>query len=213
MRAGRSPDEVRLVAVTKTVSTAAIREAVDAGLRLFGENRVQEAQTKITSAELQIPGTEIEWHLIGHVQRNKAKSAVTLFEVIQTLDSTRLAEEIDRHAAEAGKRQRVLLQVKVSEEYSKQGIEPTAVGELLERTLDLPHLKLEGLMAMPPYFENPEDARPYFRRLRTIKEVFAQKGYPLGELSMGMSHDFEVAIEEGATLVRIGTALFGERSE
>lgn len=212
MRAGRSPDEVRLVAVTKTVPAETIREAVDAGLRVFGENKVQEAQRKIASAELCDLSARVEWHLVGHLQRNKAKSAVTLFEMIQTLDSLSLAEEINSRAEEAGKRQRVLVQVKVSEEERKQGVAPSALGTLLDRALRLPHLKLEGLMMMPPYFENPEEARPYFRKLRAIKEAYEREGYPVRELSMGMSHDFEVAIEEGATLVRIGTALFGERS-
>ncbi len=213
MRAGRSPDEVRLVAVTKTVGTHVIREAIEAGVRLLGESRVQEASKKIASEELQLSGANLEWHFIGHLQRNKARSAVKLFTVIHTLDSIPLAEELEARAAEAGKTQRVLVQVNISEETVKHGIARARIEPLIEKTVALPHLSLEGLMGMPPYFEKPEYARPYFARLRDMKEELAQRGFPLAELSMGMSHDFEVAIEEGATLVRIGTALFGERSE
>lgn len=211
MRAGRDPGEVRLVAVTKTVSIEAIREAIEGGLRIFGENRVQEAQKKIASPELNVPGSDLEWHLIGHLQRNKARQAVQLFELIQTLDSVALAEDMDRQAERAGKLQRVLVEVKLSEEETKQGVSEEGLVSLVERIGSLGNLKLEGLMTMPPFFEEPEMARPYFRRLREIRDAMEKRGFPLRELSMGMSHDFEVAVEEGATLVRIGTALFGER--
>lgn len=211
MRAGRNPEDVKLVAVTKTVSVDAIKEAVDIGLRIFGENRVQEAQKKIQDSKLKIQNPNIQWHLIGHLQKNKAKYAVQLFDLIHTIDSIELAEEIDKQAKKVGKIQRVLVQVKLSDEETKHGISEEELILLLEKIQVLSNLKLEGLMTMPPYFDNPENVRPYFRRLREIREEGQKKGFMLKELSMGMSNDFEVAIEEGATMVRIGTAIFGER--
>jgi pyridoxal phosphate enzyme (YggS family) len=215
MRAGRSPDEVKLIAVTKTVGIETIKEAIDAGLRIFGENRVQEAQKKVMSDELGLMRERIEWHLIGHLQKNKAKYAVQLFDLIHTVDSVELAEELNKQAEKIGKIQRVLVQVKLSEEETKHGVSEDELILLLEEIKKLKNLKLEGLMTMPPYFEDPEKARPYFKRLREIRDNINSlriTHYALRELSMGMSNDFEVAIEEGATMVRIGTAIFGERN-
>ena len=211
MRAGRCPSEIKLIAVTKTVSTEAVKEAVNAGLRIFGENRVQEAQKKISDLRFEISNSRIEWHLIGHLQKNKAKYAVQLFDLIHTVDSIDLTEELNRQAGKAGKIQRILVQVKLSEEETKHGVPEKDLMPLLEKIKGLRNLKLEGLMTVPPYFEDAEKARPYFKRLREIRDEADKKGYRLPELSMGMSGDFEVAIEEGATMVRIGTAIFGER--
>lgn len=211
MRAGRSPADVKLIAVTKTVGIEVIKEAIDAGLRIFGENRVQEARDKISNLKSQISNSRIEWHLIGHLQKNKSKYAVQLFDLIHTVDSMELTEELNKQAEKIGKIQRVLVQVKLSEEETKHGVAEKGLMPLLEKIKSLNNLKLEGLMTMPPFFEDPEKARLYFRRLREIRDDAEQKGFKLPELSMGMSNDFEVAIEEGATMVRIGTAIFGER--
>lgn len=216
MRAGRSPEEVKLIAVTKTVNIEIIKEAIDGGLRVLGENRVQEARAKIEElSRLSTDNyelTSISWHLVGHLQKNKAKYAVQLFDLIHTIDSVELAEEIDRQAEKRGKIQRVLAQVKLSKEEAKHGVLPKDLMHLLEKIKALGNLKLEGLMTMPPFFEDTEEARPYFKRLLEVRNELEKMGFILPELSMGMSNDFEVAIEEGATMVRIGTALFGERS-
>jgi len=211
LKADRSPDEVQLIVVTKTVGQQAIREAVDSGIRLFGENRVQEAKKKILSDEIKAMPERLEWHLIGHLQKNKAKDAVQLFEVIHSVDSIELACELDRQADTIGKIQRVLIQVKLSEEETKSGVTEKELPELLERIAQLKHLRLEGLMTIPPYLDNVRDVIPYFRRLRQLRDEAEKAGFSLPELSMGMSHDYEAAIEEGATMVRIGTAIFGER--
>jgi hypothetical protein len=211
MRAGRGPEEVKLIAVTKTVDVEQIREAIDAGLRIFGENRVQEAQKKMMSDALRVMSEKIEWHLIGHLQRNKAKHAVQLFDLIHSVDSVALAEELNRYAEKAGKVQDALVEVKLSREESKHGVSREELMGLLEIAGDMKHLNLRGLMTVPPFFENPGDARPYFRELRELRDRAQERGLPLPELSMGMSSDFEVAIEEGATMVRVGTAIFGER--
>jgi len=211
MKADRSPDEVRLIVVTKTVDVKAIREAVDSGMRLFGENRVQEAKKKILSNEIKAIPEKLEWHLIGHLQKNKARDAVQLFEVIHTVDSGELAEELDRQAEKINKIQRILVQVKLSDEETKSGLPEKGLPELLKRIAQLKHLQLEGLMTIPPYRENANDVVPYFRRLRELRDEAQKAGFRLPELSMGMSHDYEAAIEEGATMVRIGTAIFGER--
>ncbi len=211
MRAGRNPEDVRLIAVTKTVSVEKIREAIDAGLRVFGENRVQEAQKKVMSDELRVTGEKIYWHLIGHLQKNKAKYAVELFDLIHSVDSRGLAHEIDRHAERKGKIQNVLVEVKLSHERTKHGVLKTDLTGLLEVINDLKNLNLRGLMTIPPFFDDPEEARPYFRELRELRDKAVSAGLTLPELSMGMSGDFEIAIEEGATMVRIGTAIFGER--
>jgi len=214
MRAGREPEDIKLIAVTKTISVERIIEAIDAGLRVFGENRVQEAQKKIQELGFKIQDRGVEWHLIGSLQKNKAKYAVRLFALIHTIDSIALAEEVNRQAGRFGRIQRILIQVKLSEEETKHGIVEGGLIPLIERVRDLENLRLEGFMTIPPYLDDPEEARPYFRRLREIRDEINTSGimgYPLKELSMGMSHDFEVAVEEGATMVRIGTAIFGER--
>ncbi|HWR90449.1 MAG TPA: YggS family pyridoxal phosphate-dependent enzyme [Dissulfurispiraceae bacterium] len=211
MRAGRDPAEVRLVAVTKTIQASRVLEAHHAGLRVFGENRVQEAQDKVTSAELGPLRSTIEWHLIGHLQKNKAKHAVSLFDMIHTVDSLELATVLDHHAERLGKVQKVLVQVKLSEEETKHGVPVDGLIPLLEGISSLRNLHPLGLMTMPPYLE-AEETRPYFRKLRELRDDAETRGFPLPELSMGMSHDFTVAVEEGATLVRIGTAIFGERA-
>ncbi|RJQ22425.1 MAG: YggS family pyridoxal phosphate-dependent enzyme [Nitrospiraceae bacterium] len=220
VRAKRTPQDIKLVAVTKTIELPEIIEAVKAGVTILGENRVQEAQKKITDYELRVPrpnaegGTlgVVEWHLIGNLQKNKAKAAVRLFDLIHSVDSVSLAEEINRQSQKAGKRQRVLIQVKLSYEATKHGVAENELMTLLERIKEMDGLKPEGLMTIPPFFEDPEAARPFFIRLRKIREKALAKGITLPELSMGMSNDFEVAIEEGSTMVRIGTAIFGERN-
>ncbi|HSR36145.1 MAG TPA: YggS family pyridoxal phosphate-dependent enzyme [Desulfurivibrionaceae bacterium] len=210
-RAGRSPESVTLVAVSKIMPVATIAEAVGAGQLLFGENYLQEAEEKIR----QLPST-LKWHFIGHLQSNKAKTAATLFHMVETVDRIKLARMLDKHAAEAGRVLPVLVQVNVGREPQKAGVLPEEAEQLLREIQDLPHLAVRGLMTMPPFFDQPERARPSFRALRVLSEELAVKGL-LGshgpiELSMGMSGDFEVAIEEGATLVRVGTALFGARN-
>ncbi len=211
MRAGRNPEDIKLIAVTKTVSVDTIKGAVDIGLRIFGENRVQEAQKKIQDLRLKIQNSNIQWHLIGHLQKNKAKFAVQLFDLIHTVDSIELAEELNKQSEKIRKIQNILVQVKLSEEETKHGVSEDKLFSLLERINNLNNLKLEGLMTVPPYFDDQEYARPYFSKLRKIRDEAEKKGFILPELSMGMSNDFEVAIYEGATMVRIGTAIFGER--
>ncbi|MDA8164403.1 MAG: YggS family pyridoxal phosphate-dependent enzyme [Desulfobacteraceae bacterium] len=208
-RAGRDPESVRLVAVSKTVAPAAVKEARAAGQLLFGENYLQEAQEKINSL-----GPGLAWHFIGHLQTNKAKQAAGLFSMIETVDRLKLARALDAHLAATGRRLPVLIQVNVGREPQKAGVLPEQAGELLREMKGLAHLEVRGLMTMPPFFDQPEAARPFFRALRQMALELAVQGL-LGpgpvELSMGMSGDFEVAIEEGATLVRVGTALFGRR--
>jgi pyridoxal phosphate enzyme (YggS family) len=208
MRAGRNPEEVMLVAVTKTVDATRIREAVDAGVRVFGESKVQEAARKIEELREAegLAGLNIIWHMVGHLQKNKAGAAVEVFDLIHSLDSVELAELLDRHAARRGKLQRALIQVKLSEEESKYGVGEEEVASLLRATEAMENLKVEGLMTIPPFFDDPERARPFYRRLKALAGE-----HGLRELSMGMTNDFETAIEEGATMVRIGTAIFGER--
>jgi hypothetical protein len=207
-RARRDPASVTLVAVSKGQPPAVVRAAADLGLVLFGENKVQEAKAKIAMC----PG-RLRWHLIGHLQTNKARDAVHFFEVIHSVDSLRLAEEIQRQADKAAKQVSVLIEVNVAGEASKYGYQPEALLAELPALNALPRLEIHGLMTMAPWSPEPEKARPHFRRLREIKVECEQRlGAPLAHLSMGMTGDFEVAIEEGATLVRIGTALFGERS-
>jgi len=208
MRVERDPCDVKLIAVTKTVDTERIKEAIDWGLRIFGESRVQEAKEKISNFKFQISNSRIEWHLIGHLQKNKAKTAVQLFDLIHSIDSRGLTEELNNHAEKAGKIQRVLIQVKLSEEETKHGAGKEDVMNLIDAVMKMKNLKLEGLMTMPPYFDNPEMARPYFRDLRELRDNAKRLGYKLPELSMGMTNDFEIAIEEGATMVRIGTGIF-----
>jgi pyridoxal phosphate enzyme (YggS family) len=212
MRADRRPDEVKLVAVTKTVGIDAVREAVEGGLRVFGESRVQEAKKKILSDEIRSMNEKLEWHMIGNLQKNKARDAVQLFGLIHSVDSVELAEELNRQAGMIGKLQRVLVQVKLSEEETKHGVPESGLMRLLLQIRDMANLRLEGLMTIPPFLEDMDEARPYFRRLRELRDTAVKAGFVLPELSMGMSHDFEAAIGEGATMVRIGTAIFGERS-
>lgn len=206
-RAGRDPGEVRLVAVSKTVDLDRIRAAIDAGQNLFGENYLQEAKDKID-----ILGRQVGWHLVGHLQTNKAKPAVELFDLIHGVDRGKLARALDSAAARLGKVQDVLIQVNQGGEATKSGVAPEAAPALLKEVAGLPHLRVLGLMSMPPWFPDPEAARPYFRALRELRDhLRGLTGLPLTELSMGMSGDFAVAVEEGATLVRVGTAIFGSR--
>jgi pyridoxal phosphate enzyme (YggS family) len=200
-RAGRRADDVLLIGVSKTVDVERIRAALAAGLGALGENRVQEAKAKI--AEL---GRPAAWHLIGHLQTNKVKDAVELFDVIHSLDRLELAPELERRAAARGRSIETLLQVNVAAEPSKGGVSHDAVGEALDAIGKLAHVRVRGLMTIPPEVERAEDSRRWFRRLRELAE---RQGLP--ELSMGMSGDFEVAVEEGATMVRVGTAIFGPR--
>lgn len=200
-RAGRRADDVLLIAVSKTVEAERIREAIDAGVAALGENRVQEAKTKVRAL-----GHPVPWHLIGHLQTNKVKDALALFDVIHSIDRLEVAHELERRAAGADRPIDVLLEVNVANESSKSGFVPDAVGGALDAIGGLAHLKVRGLMAIPPIVERAEDSRPAFKALSAL----AQR-HGLGELSMGMSGDFEVAVEEGATMVRVGTAIFGPR--
>ena len=202
-KAGRSPSEVTLVAVTKTVDASAIQEAFAAGLRHFGESRIQEAKEKLPQLSALQPGPA--WHMVGHLQTNKAKTATELFDVIHSVDSLKLAEAISQHAdCDLS----VLVQVNIAGEASKYGFALEDIIAALEHMARLPHLRIKGLMTIAPYADDPEEVRPVFRRLRLMRDSLG-----LEQLSMGMSHDFEVAIEEGATLVRIGRAIFGGREE
>jgi pyridoxal phosphate enzyme (YggS family) len=209
-RTGRDAASIRLLAAAKAQDVERIRAAVAAGVSLIGENYVQEAAAMKAS----IPGP-IEWHMIGHLQRNKAKTAVALFDLIESLDSIALARELDKEGRKAGKRVRTFVEVNLGGEQSKTGIAEHDLCSLLEEASRLTNLTIEGLMVVPPYCESPEDARPYFRALRELLCRLQERRLPnleLKELSMGMSQDYPVAIEEGATIVRIGTALFGPRN-
>ena len=210
LRARRRPEKIKLVAVSKTVPPDRIREAYDAGLRDFGENRVQEAHSKRAA----LSDLTVTWHLVGHLQTNKAKLARELFHWVHSLDSLRLAQRLDQAAVCSGDRLPVLVEVNLGEEAAKSGVTEQEVLSLAEHVSRLPTLELRGLMVLPPLFEDPERARPFFRRLRELAETIEAAKLPnvsAHELSMGMSHDLEVAIEEGATMVRIGTAIFGRR--
>jgi pyridoxal phosphate enzyme (YggS family) len=202
-RSGRARSDITLVAVSKKFSAAAIREAYHAGLREFGENYVQEFAQKLPSTG-DLPGAR--FHLIGHLQSNKARDAAAFFDVVETIDSAKLLRRLDAFAAERNKALEVLIEVKLSSEESKTGAPPEQISSLLESAAGCSHLRLTGLMTMPPWSEDPEGSRPYFRQLAQLA-----RQYRLEQLSMGMSADFEIAIEEGATLIRVGTALFGER--
>jgi len=210
VRAGRAPESVRLLAASKTVSVERVREAVDAGIRHLGENRLQEALPKIEALDRE----GVVWHFIGTLQRRKVKSVVGRFETIHSVDSLALAEEIARQAKAAGLRQRVLLEVNLGEESSKGGFAPAALVQVLPLLNELEQLDVRGLMAIPPPTATAEAARPYFRQLRELAQALTAQGcrnINMQELSMGMSHDFAVAVEEGATYVRVGTAIFGAR--
>ena len=201
-KAGRSPDEVTLVAVSKTVQASAIEAAFNAGIRHFGESRVQEAERKIEQLRRLKPG--ITWHMVGHLQTNKAKTAAAIFDIIHSVDSLNLAETLNNCSP---KRLPILIQVNVSAEATKGGFMLSGVEEAMKQMRRLPNLEVQGLMTIAPWVDNAEEVRPVFRQLRQLRDALELK-----HLSMGMSDDFEVAIEEGATLVRIGRAIFGERS-
>lgn len=204
---GRDPQEITLVAVTKTVEADRIEEAIAAGVNIIGESRIQEAKEKYRKVE-----SRIIWHLVGHLQRNKAKDAVKIFDLIHSVDSAELAKEIDKQAKKIGKIQKILVEANVSGEESKYGLNPEGVIAFLQEVNGLPNIKVEGLMTMTPFYENPENCRPCFRKLRElIEEVKAKniKNVEMTCLSIGMSNDFEVAIEEGSNMVRIGRAIFG----
>jgi len=208
-RGGRDPASVKLMAVTKTVDDERIQAAIDAGITLFGENYVQEAKRKI-----ELMGRDVSWHMIGHLQSNKAKYAVKLFDMVHSVDRISLAEELNRRAANVRITMDILVEVNVSGEESKEGVPREEAIELVENMAGLDNLAIKGLMTMPPWFDDPEDARPYFIRLRELRDEIIAKNIPgvaMTELSMGMSGDFEIAVEEGATIVRVGTAVFGPR--
>ncbi len=208
-KSGRDPAEIKLVAVTKTVELKRIKEAFSAGARIFGENYVQEAQEKIEKLKKK----PISWHFIGHLQKNKAKQAVELFDMIETVDSIELAKVISKRAKQPID---ILIEVNIAGEKTKKGVDIQGVSKLAREIAELENVRLKGLMTIPPYHENSELSRPYFMTLRRIAERINRENIPgvsMHELSMGMSHDFEVAIEEGATIVRIGRAIFGEREQ
>ncbi len=208
-RSGRDPSEVKLVAVTKTVPVEVIEEAISAGVTDIGENRVQEARTKYEAI-----GNKVRWHMIGYLQRNKVKYAVRIFDMIHSVDRIELVKELEKRLSKENKIMPVLIEVNVAGEETKHGVDPRDLFGLAREVLSSKHLKAIGLMTMAPYVEDPEEVRWVFKKLRELRdelnERFGEKVF--SELSMGMSNDFEVAIEEGATMVRIGTAIFGERS-
>src|SRR5580765_8414815 len=201
-RAGRRASDVLLIGVSKTVEVARIRQAIEAGVAALGENRVQEARDKVSEI-----GRPVPWHLIGHLQTNKVRDALELFDVIHSLDRLDLAKELDKRARARGRTVDVLVEVNVAAEVSKGGVAPDGLGDLLDSVAAMSSLKVRGLMAVPPEAKDPDDSRVWFRALRKLGEH-----YSFSELSMGMSGDFEVAIEEGATMVRVGTAIFGPRA-
>ena len=208
-RAGRDPDSIRLMAVCKTVEPDRVRQAIAAGITLLGENYVQEAREKIPEI-----GHGVEWHMIGHLQTNKAKYVVTLFDWIHSVDRQELAYELDKRAGQNSRTLNILIEVNLSGEASKSGAEPSQVLELVRQIAALPHLRVRGLMTVPPYSDQPETSRPYFQSLGKLRDEIRAAAIPnitMDELSMGMTDDFEVAVEEGATIIRVGRAIFGER--
>jgi PLP dependent protein len=213
-RSGRPPEDITLMAVSKTFPAASIREAYDAGIRIFGENRVQEfSQKSETLADPQ----DAEWHMIGHLQSNKAAAATELFTAVDSLDSLKLAEKLNASANKLGKKLSVLIEINVGGEAAKSGLAPDAIEleAILQAVPRLEHLEFRGLMTVPPFTEDIQQARAYFRKLRALRDQIAARRLPsvhMDTLSMGMSHDFEVAIEEGSTCVRVGTAIFGLRT-
>jgi pyridoxal phosphate enzyme (YggS family) len=212
LRSNRSANEITLIAISKTHPSDAIKAGLNLGITDFGENRVQEAEVKIR----ELGRAAARWHLVGHLQTNKAGRAVKLFDCIHSLDSVDLAQRLDRLCAVENRAELdVLIQIDLGGEKTKTGIEPRELPELLSALPKCQRLRLIGLMTLPPYFENPDCARPYFKTLRELRDQLQTDGHfgeRMGELSMGMSHDFELAIEEGATMVRVGTAIFGERA-
>jgi PLP dependent protein len=208
---GRSPDEILLLAISKTFPVESITQAVEAGIHQFGENRVQEAEGKIPHFK---NAPNLQWHLVGHLQSNKAQRAAELFDVIHSIDSVRLAQRLNQASWEIGKTLSVFLQVDFGGEETKFGAEPDRIREIVSAMSGLKGIRLDGLMTIPPYFEDPEKVRPYFAKLRGLRDMLeSEQPGCLGQkhLSMGMSHDFEVALQEGATILRIGTAIFGLR--
>jgi len=209
IRCGRDPSNIHLVAVSKTIPANRVKDAVDAGVDILGESYVQEARDKFNVLSMY----PVSWHFIGHLQSNKARYAVRLFDLIHSVDTLKLARELNKHAKKVNKIQNILIQINVGKEASKSGADIENVTHLIHDVTQLENLSVKGLMTMPPYFTDPEKVRPYFFALRSLRDQIqkALSGVVLDELSMGMSGDFEVAIEEGATYVRIGTAIFGER--
>jgi pyridoxal phosphate enzyme (YggS family) len=208
---GRSPGEIALLAVSKTFPRQSISQAVEAGIHKFGESRVQEAEGKIPHFQKTV---KLEWHLVGHLQTNKTRRAAELFDVIHSLDSIKLAAKLNQASLEIGKRLSVFLQVDLGGEETKFGLDPTQIRETIEAMSGFRGLCLDGLMTIPPFFEDPDKARPYFAKLRELREMLeSEEPGCLGQkhLSMGMSHDFEEAVREGATILRVGTAIFGAR--
>lgn len=211
LKCGRLPQDVTLIAISKTHPASLVRAAIELGATDVGENRVQEAEKKIN----EVGRNATRWHLVGHLQANKARRAVQLFDVIHSLDSLELARRLDRLCGEEGRKNLpVLIQVDLGHEETKSGIDEGQLSELAERLKELERVQLVGLMTLPPFFDDPEQARPFFRRLGELRDELASRGAfgdRKGELSMGMTNDFAVAIEEGATMVRVGTAIFGQR--
>jgi PLP dependent protein len=209
LKCGRDPDSIKLLAVTKTIPTEYIIKAIDAGITMLGENYVQEARDKIAAI-----GSRGQWHMIGHLQTNKAKYVVTLFDYVHSVDRMELAQELDKRAGLINRKLNVLIEVNVSGEKSKSGIPADDAPALIKQIAGLENLAMRGLMTMAPYSNNPENARPYFSALRNLRDNISRQqisGISMEELSMGMTDDFEVAIEEGATIIRIGRAIFGKR--
>jgi pyridoxal phosphate enzyme (YggS family) len=205
---GRDPASVKILAVSKTFPPDVVEAAAEAGQLLFGENRIQEAIAKIPNVRKK----GLVWHMIGHLQSNKARRAVELFDVIQTLDSEKIARKISSYSADMGKRMKVMIQVNIGEETQKSGFPSAEINEVISMVSSLPNLDLLGLMSIPPFFENPEETRPYFNEMfQLMADINRYRSEPLRELSMGMSADYRIAIEEGSTMVRIGTAIFGPR--
>jgi pyridoxal phosphate enzyme (YggS family) len=213
IRAGRNVDDITLMAVSKTVPPDLIRAAYSAGLRVFGENRVQEFAEKVDALR---DLSDAQWHMIGHLQTNKAAKAAELFAAVDSIDSLRLAQKLNSTAQQAGRKLGVLIEINVGGESAKSGVAPESqeLENILQAAPSLEHLEIRGLMTIPPLTEDPQEARPYFRRLRELQRQISDRALPslsMNVLSIGMSHDFEIAIEEGSTCVRLGTAIFGER--
>ena len=209
LKVNRKPEEIKLIAVTKTATAEQIKEAINAGVKIIGENRVQDAKEKY-----QILTADIKWHLIGHLQTNKVKYAVEIFDCIHSVDSIKLAQEIDKRSKQFGKKMDVLVEVNVSGEETKYGIKPEEVDPFLKEISEFPGIRVRGLMTIAPIVEDKEEVRPYFRKLRELSEEIKSKNIEnvkMDYLSMGMTEDFEIAIEEGANMVRIGRGMFGFR--
>jgi len=207
---GRDPETIRLVAVSKTIPTDMVKEAIEAGVKILGENYIQEARKKFDA----LSSYPVSWHFIGHLQTNKAKYAVRLFDLIHSVDSLKLAHELNKQAKKINKIQEILIQVNISMESTKAGVYEQDALSLIKDISHLENLSVKGLMTMPPFFNEPEKVRPYFSALRKLRDQIKKESIPniaMDELSMGMTGDFEAAIDEGASLVRIGTAIFGER--